>query len=122
MNECPLCLNRDTPQIFHGTVAGRRHLIAVKLAKQLIADGREPIVLSRDELTHFANRQQFDDSHVAHVNNEPGIVGVIDSHFILIDGIHRAVRALRSGKPFLAYALTAEETAACEKQPRHNAV
>ena len=66
--------------------------------------------LPHDYLAHVASHNEFDEAHVAEVDvSEPGIAVEHEYHgqtyHVLIDGTHRAVRALREGREFRAFIL-----------------
>jgi hypothetical protein len=98
------------------------HEFDVDRARQLVADGREPVEVEEESVRDSLKWSQLDEGHVDHVN--PAIPGVI-AHVryvteqgealrghLLIDGHHRAARCRRDGRPFLAYLLTEEESEA----------
>ena len=88
--------------------------------------GKTPRVIAPNLLKFHICQNEFDEAHVAHVDqvDTPGIVvfgaiggvtadGKPSLFSYLIDGTHRAVAALRAGREFKAYCLNAKETAFC---------
>jgi len=83
--------------------------------------GKRIRVIPAELLAMLLWQNSFEEAHVAHVSevNKPGIIacGAVEysgkpSLFCnLIDGTHRAMAALRAGREFSAYVLTARETA-----------
>lgn len=94
----------------------------IDLAREFIADGREPVELDEEDVDHSINRCEINEGHLAHVNPDfPGIVGHLffrddDGTYAhghrLIDGHHRATLCRRQGIPFLVHVLTEEESLA----------
>jgi hypothetical protein len=69
-------------------------------------------------MQHIADHNEYDDAVVASANpKEWGIAAPIlwqgAIQYVLIDGTHRCIKALREGKPFYAYLLTDEAARAC---------
>ena len=91
----------------------------VTLAKQLIARRDQGLVIiERVEMQAIADWSAFDEAHIRDVNPQvPGIGAPILWEgriiFVLIDGIHRNVRALREGLSFQARLLTDEDARRC---------
>lgn len=92
----------------------------VDLARELTADGREAFLLEEDDVQHAVAWSHIHRPHLDHVDLKyPGIV----AHYwyvtendellhgtVLIDGHHRAARALRDGVPFSVRVLSEEES------------
>jgi hypothetical protein len=86
--------------------------------------GKTPHAIAPSLLRFHVYQNEFEEAHVAHVDQVdiPGIVvfGAISGadgkpalFSYLIDGTHRAMAALRAGREFKAYCLNAKETAFC---------
>ena len=94
----------------------------VDLAWDFIEAGREPVEVEDDSVNVAVDTCVIDPAHVAHVNTKfPGLIAHVEYHeedgtivrgHLLIDGHHRAARCLQEQKPFYAYLLTEEESAA----------
>lgn len=93
----------------------------VTAAKAEVAKGHTftTVPIAREEMQGIATRNDFDEAHLAAVDDtQPGIgaplyipgEGVI---YILIDGTHRCVKALRAGRTFSAQLLTNEAAMRC---------
>jgi hypothetical protein len=91
--------------------------------------GKTPRVIAPNLLKFHIYQNEFDEAHVAHVDqvDTPGIVvfgavcgyaadGEPSLFSYLIDGTHRAVAALRAGREFKAYCLNGKETAFCSME------
>ena len=91
----------------------------VALAKALIASRYvEEVTLEPSEMQAIAERSSYDEAHLKDV--DPAIPGIGAPMiwegqiiYVLIDGIHRCVRALREQRPFLARLLTDEDARLC---------
>lgn len=69
------------------------------------------VPIERDQMQAIADRNDFDPDHLATVDEtQPGIGAPIfiedEVAYILIDGTHRCVKALRADRPFYAQLLT----------------
>ncbi|MCE9604982.1 MAG: hypothetical protein K8U03_08780 [Planctomycetia bacterium] len=92
----------------------------VDLARKLTQDGREAVLLDRDDVRYAVDSSIIHEQHVPHVDvRYPGIMarvrytetdGSIVTGDVLIDGHHRAARCLQMHRPFTVYILTYEET------------
>lgn len=92
----------------------------VDLAREIVADGREPFELDEPGVRACVESCEVDERHVLHVDPTiPGIVahvwkrdaaGVLVRGHRLIDGHHRAARCLLEGRPCLAYVLDETES------------
>lgn len=76
------------------------------------------VFMQKAQLQEVAERDEWDENHLAHVDpRSPGIaVPVIwegQITYVLIDGVHRAVRNLREGNAFLVALLTDDAARAC---------
>jgi hypothetical protein len=92
----------------------------VDLARELTADEREPFLLEKDDVEHAVAWAHIHEPHLDHVDLKyPGIV----AHYwyvtkedellhgtVLIDGHHRAARALRDDVPFYVRILSEDES------------
>lgn len=109
---------------------GRNFVFDVDRANQLVRDGREPVELDEPSVRGSVEGSEICQEHVAHTDpSRPGIIAhvqcvaddgeVIKGH-VLIDGNHRAARCLELGRPFYAFLLTEEESAAIlTRKPDH---
>ena len=94
----------------------------VDMAWTFAEDGREPVEVEEESVRISVEKCIINEGHVAHVEPQyPGLIAHVEYHeengetirgHLLIDGHHRAVRCLRENKPFYAYLLTEEESAA----------
>lgn len=68
--------------------------------------------VSHTSLARWVARARVDTIHVGHLPawTEPGIAVTLPDEVALIDGNHRAARALRDGTPFVVYLLPADLT------------
>ena len=92
----------------------------VTLARDIVADGREPVELDPDDIRYSLDRCEINEKHIDHVNEMiPGIVshvffpdadGEVHHAHRLIDGHHRAAKCLRMGIPFYVHVLSEEES------------
>ncbi len=113
---CPHC--RSGPETFHYYGV---YEYDVDRARQLVADGREPVEIDEDSVRDSMIGCRIHDEHLEHVDMKyPGIIAHVwleepttrerlQGH-VLIDGNHRAARALRDGSPFFAYILGEAES------------
>lgn len=94
----------------------------INIAKELVESGRvvRRVEIDREELRNIMTRNAWDEEGVARADpSKPGIGAPIVDHvnkcvlYVLIDGTHRAVRALRDGVPFTANLLTDAAAEAC---------
>ena len=97
-----------------------RYLFDVDLARKIVSSGHQPMRLNLRDLRLEVESSELDEQHVAHV--DPKIPGIISHIFfpeadgsevhghILIDGHHRAARALQLKQPFFAYILSEAES------------
>lgn len=100
----------------------RRYVFDVDRARELVSDGRESVELDEADARFFVHTSRIRWDHVPHVDlSIPGIVAHIffttnEGEFvraqILIDGHHRAARALDLGQPFLVHVLSEDESEA----------
>lgn len=92
----------------------------VSYAKQLVAAGYYVALkpVDRETMQQISERNSWDPAHVETVDETtPGIAAPYLHEgtliYILIDGIHRCVKALRKGTSFHAYLLSYEAETAC---------
>jgi hypothetical protein len=123
MSECLRCRVRDEgDREFFDWLCGH-YRFDITRAKELAGD-RPPVRLDRRLTREQLEGAQVDVGHLAHVDPaEPGVVGTVRVWSVpkpvLLDGHHRAARALADRVPFRARVLTEEETTACTtRQPR----
>lgn len=114
---CPHC--RSGPEYFRYF---RVYEFDVDLARELTADGREPVEVEDESVRLSMDGCRIHPQHLDHVDpGFPGIIAhveyreangeVLRGH-VLIDGNHRAARCLRDCRPFFAYLLTEDESRA----------
>jgi hypothetical protein len=97
-----------------------RYIFDVDLARCLVADGREAVLLDRPSVSDAVRYSTIRHEHIAHV--DPSIPGII-SHVwfveedgrtvhghLLIDGNHRAAHCLETNRDFFAHLLSEEES------------
>jgi hypothetical protein len=96
-------------------------------AKRLVATGGCPLMpVDREQQAHVARTYDISEAKVAAADiRQPGIAAPMiwlgspqygpPRHivYVLIDGIHRTVRAFRDGQPFSAYVLSDAQSRAC---------
>lgn len=92
----------------------------VTLARELTADGREPVEVDDESVILSLEDCKIYSDHVDHVDPKyPGIIAHVEFPYpngeiirghVLIDGNHRSARCLRDGLPFFAYLLTEDES------------
>lgn len=94
----------------------------VEMAKRIVS-GRPPVKLSKKSMRAAAKITRTDPDRVARANIEsPGIIAQLPNWFggggLLIDGNHRAQRAIQLNKPFTVRVLTPRETERimCDKE------
>jgi hypothetical protein len=116
-DNCSVCEHRDTEwyRYLRGT-----YVFDVDMARDIVQDGREPLVLGAGDLRYCVANSHIRKRHVNHVNLRfPGIMahvfftnaeGVEERGHLLIDGNHRAAKSLRLGVPYRFYLLTEEES------------
>lgn len=120
----PKCLDESCPQCQEGPEYYRmffdQYKFDVDLARKFCADERETFLLEKDDVEHAVAWAHIHQPHLEHVDLKyPGIV----AHYwyvtendeclhgtVLIDGHHRAARALRDGVPFFVRILSEEES------------
>jgi hypothetical protein len=98
----------------------KKYIFDVDRAREIVADGREPIELEPDDTRHSVDDSRIYPEHLPHVDTRyPGIVahlwyqqpdGEIVQGQLLIDGHHRAARCLELEQPFYIYVLSEEES------------
>lgn len=98
----------------------RAWIFDVDEARRIVSDGREPVELYGDDVAYLVDNSRIHPQHIDHVSTEypgilshlwgPGADGQIEHGHLLIDGNHRAARALRDRLPFRAYLLSEAES------------
>lgn len=107
-----------------------RYCFDVDRAREIVADGREPVEIDEADVKFSVDTSTIDWNHVPHVKTEyPGIIafiyfknddGELLKAHLLIDGHHRAARCLQLGDPFRAYLLSEDESLAIlERAPKN---
>jgi hypothetical protein len=113
---CTKCAMRKYSQTFQAQIAttGKFLYFSKQLAEEQTR-GKSALLIPHPLLNLLAFRNTFVEQHVAHVTSihTPGIIVFSGRRVILIDGTHRAIAALRSGREYMAYCLGARETAYC---------
>jgi hypothetical protein len=113
---CPQC--QEGPEYYR--MIYNRYKFDVDLARKLTSDGRESYLLEKDDVEHAVAWAHIHEPHLDHVDLQyPGIV----AHYwfvtkddellhgtVLIDGHHRAARALREGVPFYVRVMSEQES------------
>ena len=113
---CPRCQRGKETFLY----LSNQYQFDVDRARQLVADGREPMEIEDDSVRASVEESVIDDGHVFHVDPTiPGIIAhlfhtdadgqVVQAH-LLIDGHHRAARCLQEGLPFAAFLLSEQES------------
>jgi len=121
---CKKCTFRDHDQVYGGSVPGTVAFLSKQKAEAIIKKNEKKTHVISEKLLNFLVWQnEFDEEHVPHVTDvhTPGMIacGCIkkgEDHVLfcyLIDGTHRAVAAMREGRPFEAHVLSFKETAEC---------
>jgi glutamate-1-semialdehyde 2,1-aminomutase len=115
---CPRC-RRGQKRFWY---LGGLYLYDVDRARQVVADGREPVEVEDESTRESVDGSELDEVHVDHVDPSiPGIIahvehrkedGAVVRGHVLIDGHHRAARCLRDGLVFRASLLSEEESVA----------
>jgi hypothetical protein len=89
-------------------------------AKRCVAlrQAHPPMEVPRTEMAKIAARFDYDEAYLSQVDiTRPGIAApYIDDgriYYLLVDGVHRAMRAYREGARFWTQALTDEDNRAC---------
>lgn len=98
----------------------RAFVYDVNLAREIVSDGREPVLMDPSDVAYCVNDCRIHEQHLDHVDPKypgilahlwgPGAEGTLEHGHLLIDGNHRAARCLRDGLPYRAYLLTEEES------------
>lgn len=113
---CPQC--QEGPEYYR--MFFDQYKFDVDLAREITSDGRATFLLENDDVEHAVAWAHIHKPHLDHVDLQyPGIV----AHYwyvtkddellhgtVLIDGHHRAARALRDGVPFYIRVLSEEES------------
>jgi hypothetical protein len=113
---CRICAERETltTEVFVVGEGQGKFALNVKRAKRIVADGRRSIVLSEQTIKRLMTVTDYAPEHLAHVDTtQPGVILHRYGGLILLDGIHRAVRALRENRTFYVYTLSNHESLAC---------
>jgi len=115
---CPQC--QEGPEYYR--MFYDQYKFDVDKAREITSDDREAILLEKEDVEHAVKWAHIHEPHLDHVNMQyPGIV----AHYwyvteekevlhgtVLIDGHHRAARALRDNIPFYIRLLSEEESRA----------
>lgn len=113
---CPHC--KEGPQCYR--MLYNQYKFDVDLALSIVADGRETFELDEEDLRHAVEWAEIHPQHLDHVDMRyPGIIAhywytesddtVLHGH-VLIDGHHRAAKALAQGSVFRVVVLSEEES------------
>ncbi|MCA9050962.1 MAG: hypothetical protein KDA89_19630 [Planctomycetaceae bacterium] len=114
--ECPHCRGGEETYGYFK----RAYVFDVDLARKIVADGREPIELDRNDVEYSVEISRIYPQHLDHV--DPQYAGIVahlwgpgeDGNWLhghlLIDGHHRAARCLRDDLPYFVHILTEEES------------
>ena len=115
-SDCPHC--QDGPQYYR--MIYNQYKFDVDLALSIVTDGREAFELDEADVQHALEWAEIYPQHLKHVDLRfPGVIahywyteedGTVLHGHVLIDGHHRAARALQEGVVFRAYVLTEEES------------
>jgi hypothetical protein len=110
---CVKCDWRDDAQLYEGS-----GFIFSKVVAEAFTATLTPRVIPETLMKHFAYANDFFEDHIQHVSHvdSPGIavMGFNDQQqafVFLVDGTHRMMSALRSGRKFEAFVLGARDTA-----------
>src|SRR5687767_4352519 len=116
-DNCSVCAPRNSE--WYRYLRGS-YVFDVDMAREIVQDGRRPLVLSVGDLRYCVANSRIRKRHVAHVNLRfPGIMahvfftnaeGMEEHGHLLIDGNHRAAKSLRLGVPYQFYLLTEKES------------
>lgn len=116
-NACPRCHVGEWETFFY---MNGHYVFDVDKAREIVKDGRETFELDPADVRFSVETSEIDERHLPHVNMSiPGIMGhvwlpVADGEVwhghVLIDGNHRAARALKEGIPFEIFVLSEEES------------
>jgi len=115
-SSCKICSQRELGggEVYELKGPGGSSVFDVEKAKQIVADGRRPVLVPADALVPLLAASHYEEAHLPHVDlRSPGIQGQRFSGTFLLDGVHRAARCLQQGKDFHAFVLTQEETLSC---------
>jgi hypothetical protein len=117
-SDCPHC--KEGPEYYR--MLFNLYKFDVDMARQIVADGREAFELETEDVQHSLDWSRIYPQHLAHVDTKyPGIIAhywfpqkdaePMHGH-VLIDGHHRAAKALELGIPFYVHILSEEESRA----------
>ena len=96
-NNCKICSQRKLggAEVYELKGPGGSSVFDVEKAKQIVVDGRRPVLVPADALAQFLAASHCEEAHLPHVDpNSPGILGQRFSGFFIVDGVHRATRCL----------------------------
>jgi len=113
---CPICSERRNAasEVFVVGKGPDKHVINVEKARRIVADGRRATVLSEQTIKRLMTVTQHVPEHLPHVDpTQPGIILHRYGGLVLLDGIHRAVRAVQENRSFYVYTLSNHESLAC---------
>ena len=110
---CPVCSQRQLGGGEIYVLKGEEGLSIFDVARavQIVSDGRHAQVIDTEAVGELLGATSYEEAHLVHVDPAlPGIVGQRFQSRFLLDGVHRAARCLKEGRPFHAFVLSAEET------------
>jgi hypothetical protein len=113
---CKICSQRELggAEVYELKGPGGSSVFDVEKAKQIVADGRRPVLVPADALAPFLAASHYEEAHLPHVDpDRPGILGQRFSGLFIVDGVHRATRCLHEQRDFHACVLTQQETLSC---------
>ena len=113
---CKVCVQRQKGEVELYEIRDEEgsYIFNVDQAKKIIAGGRPSIPVSEETIRQILAINQHEPRHLKHVDpSRPGIVVRRFGGLVLLDGVHRAARALQAGTEFRVYELTYEESLQC---------
>ncbi len=115
-DDCPQC--GTGPETY--TMLRGMYKFDVDLARSIVSDGREPLALDIEDVKYALEWSVIHEPHLDHVDlTYPGIIahywypdtsGELLHGTVLIDGHHRAAKALQRNVPFYVVVLTEAES------------
>lgn len=115
-SDCPHC--KEGPQFYR--MIYDQYKFDVDMALSIVADGRETYELDEEDVRHALEWCDIHPQHLNHVDlRYPGVIahywhtdpdGTVLHGHVLIDGHHRAAKALQEGVVFRVYVLSEEES------------
>jgi hypothetical protein len=108
---CPLIENENTPEEEYYELLSLR--FNLRIVREL-SRGHDSVRVERMALEEWLKEVRIDGEHLRHIPLDlgPGIMATLPSGcgMPLIDGNHRAARALRDGSEFFVFVLSERET------------